>query len=110
VIDSGWEQIGLEFERGRIPGLLSWAKNDHLGFEVYYLWQGKVHTYFPDYLLRFEGDRYLVLEVKGQKTEQDAAKWAATEEWVRAINAHGGFGSWRFAALEDMGELFNVLK
>lgn len=109
VIDSGWEQLGLEFERGRIQGLQSWAKNDHLGFEVYYLWQGKIHTYFPDYLLRFEGDRYVILEVKGQKTSQDEQKWDAMREWVRAVNAHGGFGIWKFVALEDPAELFNAL-
>jgi type III restriction enzyme len=73
-MDSGWESVGFEFERNRIPHLLSWAKNDHLGFEIYYLWQGKVHTYFPDFLLRFEGERYMIIEVKGQKKEQDMAE------------------------------------
>ncbi len=110
VMDSGWESVGFEFERDRIPHLLSWAKNDHLGFEIYYLWQGKVHTYFPDFLLRFEGERYVILEVKGQKKEQDKAKWAAAEEWVRAVNAQGGFGQWEFKALEDPKDLFEILR
>ncbi len=109
VMDSGWESVGFEFERNRIPGLISWAKNDHLGFEIYYLWQGKVHAYFPDFLLRFENDRHIVMEVKGQKKEQDKAKWAAAEEWVRAVNAHGGFGKWEFKALEDPKDIFNLV-
>lgn len=109
VMDSGWESVGFEFERDRIPSLLSWAKNDHLGFEIYYLWQGKVHAYFPDFLLRFEDNRYVIMEVKGQKKEQDKAKWAAAEEWVRAVNAHGGFGKWEFKALEDPKDIFNLV-
>jgi type III restriction enzyme len=109
VMDSGWESVGFEFERDRIPGLLSWAKNDHLGFEIYYLWQGKVHAYFPDFLLCFEDNRYVIMEVKGQKKEQDKAKWAAAEEWVRAVNAHGGFGKWEFKALEDPKDIFNLV-
>lgn len=109
VMDSGWESVGFEFERNRIPGLISWAKNDHLGFEIYYLWQGKVHAYFPDFLLRFENDRYIIMEVKGQKKEQDKAKWSAAEEWVRAVNAHGGFGKWEFKALEDPKDIFKLV-
>ena len=66
VVDSGWEKAGLEFERDRISGLVSWAKNDHLGFEIFYLWQGQTKTYFPDYIIRFEGNRHLILEIKGQ--------------------------------------------
>lgn len=110
VIDSSWEGIGLEFERDRIPGLEAWAKNDHIGFEIKYLWQGQLHTYYPDHLIKFKGNRYILLEVKGQKTEQDKAKWAAAEEWVRAVNAEGNFGTWEFKALEDPKDLFEVVK
>ncbi|PIP74853.1 MAG: type III restriction endonuclease subunit R, partial [Candidatus Levybacteria bacterium CG22_combo_CG10-13_8_21_14_all_35_11] len=89
VIDSGWEKVGLEFERDRIPGLMSWVKNDHLGFEIFYLWQGQTKTYYPDYIIKFEGDRYLILEIKGQTTDQDKAKWQAAKEWVAAVNVDG---------------------
>jgi len=110
VIDSGWEKIGLEFERNRIPKLIAWAKNDHLGFEIFYIWQGQTHTYYPDFILKFDGNRYLILEVKGKVTDQDKAKWSATEEWVRAVNANGNFGAWSFKVLDDPKDLFNVVK
>ncbi|MBI3289862.1 DEAD/DEAH box helicase family protein [Candidatus Microgenomates bacterium] len=110
VIDSGWEKIGLEFERSRIPRLVSWAKNDHLGFEIFYLWQGQTHTYYPDFILRFEGERHLILEVKGKLTDQDKAKWAAAEEWVKAVNANGNFGTWEFKVLKDPKDLFETVK
>lgn len=109
VIDSGWESVGLEFERDRIPGLVSWVKNDHLGFEIFYMWQGQAHTYYPDFILKFEGDRHVILEVKGQTTDQDKAKWAAAKEWVRAVNTDASFGQWRFVVLADPKELHNIL-
>jgi type III restriction enzyme len=110
VTDSRWEGIGFEFERNRIPDLVSWAKNDHLGFEIFYLWNGQVHTYYPDFIIRFKNDRHLILEVKGQKKEQDNAKWQATEEWVKAVNALGVFGNWEFKVLNDPKNLFEVVK
>lgn len=110
VIDSGWEKIGIEFERDRIPELISWAKNDHLGFEIYYFWQGQTHTYYPDFLIKFEGNRHIILEVKGQELEQDRAKWAAAEEWVKAVNLNGNFGTWEFKVLDDPKNLFETVK
>ena len=110
VTDSSWEGIGFEFERNRIPGLVSWAKNDHLGFEIFYLWNGQVHTYYPDFIIRFKDNRHLILEVKGQKKEQDKAKWQATEEWVKAVNALDVFGTWKFKVLDNPKNLFEVVK
>ncbi|MDP2705497.1 MAG: DEAD/DEAH box helicase family protein [bacterium] len=111
VADSKWEgSMAFEFERDRIPGLVSWAKNDHLGFEIYYLWKGSLHTYFPDFIIKFTDNHYLILEVKGQKTDQDDAKWAAAQEWVRAVNLNGNFGNWEFKTLEKPGDIFEVVK
>jgi len=110
VIDSGWEKVGLEFERDRIQGIKSWAKNDHLGFEIYYLWQGQTKTYYPDFIIRFENDRYILLEVKGQVKEQDKAKWQAAEEWIRAVNSDGRFGAWEFKILDDLKNIFEVIR
>lgn len=110
VIDSGWEKIGLEFERERIPNLLAWVKNDHLGFEIFYLWQGQTHAYYPDFILKFEGRRHMILEVKGQMTEQDKAKWQAAREWVAAVSASGQFGTWEFKVLDDPKNLFEIVR
>jgi type III restriction enzyme len=111
VVDSGWEgTVAFELERNRIPGLISWVKNDHLGFEIFYLWQGQTHTYRPDYIIKFENDRYLILEVKGQEKERDQAKWQAAKEWVEAVNANGNFGKWEFKVLNDPKNIFDVVK
>lgn len=110
VLDSRWESVGFEFERKRIPGIVSWAKNDHLGFEIYYLWQGQVHVYYPDFIIKFDDGRHIILEVKGQKMEKDEAKWTAAKEWVKAVNLSGEFGTWEFKVLKSPKELFEVVK
>jgi type III restriction enzyme len=43
----------------------AWAKNDHLGFEVLYVFKGVVKKYRLDFLVRLNAGTMLVLEVKG---------------------------------------------
>lgn len=82
------------FELDRNPNLKVWVKNDHLGFEILYVFRGVVRKYRPDYLVCLENGRRLVLEVKGQDSQQDQTKREFLDEWVRAVNQHGGFGTW----------------
>ena len=71
-----------------------YAKNDHLGFEVFYLWGGSRRRYVPDFLVRLTNGKTLVLEIKGQDSPQNRAKREALKEWVAAVNAVGVFGGW----------------
>jgi len=111
VADSSWEgSLAFELERNRIPGLKAWLKNDHVGFEIYYMWEGQTKTYFPDFVVKLDGERYLIIEVKGKKVDQDEAKWKAAREWVDAVNALGSFGTWEFKVLKDTSDIFEVVK
>lgn len=111
VVDSEWEgRLGTALEQGRIKNLVSWVKNDHIGFEINYVYQGEYHTYYPDFIVRLNGERYLLVEVKGQKTDKDKAKWAAAEEWVKAVNNTGKFGAWEFKVLEKPDDIFEVIE
>ena len=100
VYDSVWEKAVADIceKEDRIT---AWAKNDHLGFQVRYLYRGSSRNFVPDYLIRFDNGKTLVLEVKGQDSEQNRAKRAAMETWVRAVNEQGGFGLWGFAVVFD---------
>ena len=69
-------------------------KNDHLGFEILYVYRGVVRKYRPDFIIRLKSGNYLVLEIKGKDTEQDQTKRRFLDEWVKAVNQHGGFGTW----------------
>jgi len=93
VYDSTWE-AGETYTLDHAPQVAAWAKNDHLGFEVTYLFQGGVHKFRPDFLVRLANGTKLVLEVKGQDSQQDRAKRGYLAEWVLAVDEHGGFGRW----------------
>ncbi|MGL4594236.1 MAG: hypothetical protein ACRCUY_05860 [Thermoguttaceae bacterium] len=64
----------------------SFVKNDHLGFVIYYTYQGVVRRYFPDYLIRYKNGTMLVLETKGQETDRDRTKRAFLDDWCEAVN------------------------
>lgn len=51
----------------------------------------------------------LVLETKGQDTEQDQVKRRYLDEWTQAANAHGGFGHWHWAVARRPGEIRDIL-
>lgn len=93
LADGGWEQHAanlLEMD----ARVLAYAKNDHLGFEISYLWNGVRRRYLPDFLIRLDNGKTLILEIKGEDSEQNRAKRAALDAWVGAVNAKGGFGIW----------------
>jgi len=109
VYDSIWE-ASEAFELDRNPGVAAWVKNDHLGFEVLYIYKGVVRKYRPDLIIRLASGNTLVLETKGQDTEQDQTKRRFLDEWVKAVNAHGGFGSWRYDVVFHPKEVLGILR
>ncbi len=108
VYDSTWEASDA-YILDNSDAVAAWAKNDHLGFEIPYLYQGIVRKYRPDFLVRLTSGDYLILETKGQDTEQDRVKRQYLAEWVQAVNEHGGFGRWRWAVVTSPGEIRDVL-
>jgi type III restriction enzyme len=50
VYDSTWGATE-SYELGRARGVGACVKNDHLGFEIFYIWQGVVKKYGPDFLI-----------------------------------------------------------
>ena len=93
VFDSSWEAAeAYHLEHSDL--VRAYAKNDHLGFYVLYLYNGVVRKFFPDYLIRLQNGKTLILEVKGQDSEQNKVKRQHLDQWVQAVNQHGGFGEW----------------
>lgn len=104
VADSPWEaQAAYELDHN--SQVASWAKNDHLGFEVTYIFEGTFHKFRPDYLVRLLNGTMLVVEIKGQDSARDQTKRRYLAEWVEAVNGHGGFGSWTSDVCLEMSEL-----
>ena len=108
VYDSTWESADA-FQLDRHENVDAWVKNDHLGFEVLYVYKGVVHKYRPDFVIRLKRGNFLVLETKGQDSDQDKTKREFLDKWVKAVNEHGGFGSWRWAVAQKPGDVVDIL-
>ncbi len=108
VYDSTWEATEA-FELERNASVTAWVKNDHLGYEVMYVYKGVVRKYRPDFLIRLASGTTLVLEVKGQDDEQNRTKRRFLDEWITAVNTHGGFGRWAWDVSRDPADLPDLL-
>lgn len=111
VVDSTWEQAAAQ-ELDRSDLVEAWVKNDHLNFEIIYLLQGTFRRYIPDFIVKLRGNRFLILEVKGQETDRDRTKWGFLNEWVQAVNDDGRFGTWSWDVSFDASaaDLKKILK
>jgi type III restriction enzyme len=58
------------------------------------VFDGVVRKYVPDFLIRLDSGKTLVLETKGQETRRDIEKRKALEEWISAVNDLNEFGQW----------------
>ena len=56
--------------------------------------QGVIRNYYPDFLITLDNNKTLVLETKGQHSDEVEAKRKALEEWILAVNNTGKFGTW----------------
>jgi type III restriction enzyme len=108
IYDSTWEAADA-FQLDESHHVAAWVKNDHLGFELLYMDRGVVRKYRPDFLIRLATGDMLILETKGQDTEQDRVKRRYLDEWVEAVNQQGGFGRWRWAVAKQPGDIRDIL-
>jgi type III restriction enzyme len=108
VVDSTWEATEA-FALDHHANVEAWVKNDHLGFEIYYMFQGSVHKFRPDFIVRLVSGEMVVIEVKGRDSQQDQTKREFLDEWIKAVNQHGGFGKWRAGAVFNAKEISGVL-
>ncbi len=108
VFDSTWEASeAFEFDRNK--NVRAWVKNDHLGFEIIYVFKGVVRKYWPDFIIQLTNGNYLILETKGRDTQQDKTKRSFLDEWVKAVNQKGGFGKWRWAVSYNPADVTDII-
>lgn len=108
VGDSAWEQYAANVFESR-EDVIAYAKNDHLSFQIHYLWQGSRRRYIPDFIVRLANGKTLALEIKGTDSQQNKAKRDALDEWVRAINSAGGFGQWSWDVAFDPAQVHDIV-
>jgi type III restriction enzyme len=88
-----------------MPEVVAYVKSHNVNFEVPYDFAGETLRYRPDYIVRIDDGGAeplnLVVEVKGERDEQDAAKADTTRNfWAPAVNNAGRFGRWGFLELK----------
>ena len=105
VLDSDWEgELCRILEEN--PHVTAYVKNQNLGFRIPYLQGADPHEYIPDFIVRLDDGRNLILEVKGFKNEHVNDKKSTTENyWIPAVNKLGSFGTWAFAQFESVYDM-----
>ncbi len=110
--DNDWEKkASMDLERNN--RVISWVKNDRLGFAIPYLDRGIMGNYYPDFLVKLgdeSGSVMLVLEIKGQGSTKSDAKHDALEKWIEAVNIDGRFGTWAWDVAYDPGEISGIIR
>jgi len=109
VYDSRWEATEA-FELDRNELVDAWVKNDHLGFEILYVYRGVVKKYRPDFLIRLRNGTLPVLEVKREQSDEARGMQRFVEEWLDAMHAHGGFGRWAWDVSRETADLAGILE
>jgi type III restriction enzyme len=115
VADTGsWEQkMAQTLEE--MDEVVSYVKNQGLGFRIPYTLNGEERNYEPDFLVRLrdpQGEELtLVIEVTGERKKDKEAKVATARDlWVPAVNNHGGFGRWAFLEVQDPWDAHNLIR
>lgn len=109
VFDSSWESTE-SYKLEHNSHVKAWVKNDHLGFEIIYVFEGVVRKYYPDFLIKLSNGKTLVLEVKGQEKERDREKRRALAEWIEAVNNCGDFGEWCNDVSYNVGDIDGIIE
>jgi len=103
-----WEQSAA-FLLDSHPGVLKWVKNDRLGFYIPYRNKGLPARYVPDFIVVTDRGWYVIVEIKGQDTDDADIKTKAAQRWVNAVNRLGQHGVWHYLLVTDPGTLGNAL-
>ncbi len=111
VSDSDWE---AEFARcaENDDRVVSYIKNQGLGFTVPYRDGDLPREYVPDFIVRVDDGRgpddplNIIIEIKGFKNEQvKLKKETMTDKWVPGVNELGAYGRWAFDQFESVYEI-----
>jgi len=112
VADSGWERIAAK-EMENMDEIISYVKNDYLGFSIPYVKDGTEKNYFPDFIVRCQTPSgkmiNLTVEITGFNKDKKEKKWFVENRWLPAVNAvqeKYDFDEWHF--LEIAGDIRNT--
>jgi len=116
VMDSGWEGIAAKTLE-ELPQVISYVKNQFLGFTIPYVKDGKDKNYFADFIVRCKGKdgivKNLIIEITGFNRDKAEKKWFVENRWIPAVNAlkdKYDYPEWHFIEIaEDIRNIKNQL-
>jgi type III restriction enzyme len=97
-----WEQSAA-FLLDSHPGIRKWVKNEGLGFFIPYRNKGLPARYLPDFIVETDRGLNLIIEIKGQVTDNADVKAKAAHRWVEAVNRLGQHRTWHYLLVTDPG-------
>lgn len=90
VMDSDWEGIAAKTLE-ELPQVISYVKNQFLGFAIPYVKEGKDRNYFTDFIVQCKGKdgtiKNLMIEISGFSKDKAEKKWFVENRWIPAVNA-----------------------
>lgn len=109
-----WEQ-GVAKKLEDMPEVISYVKNQNLGFYIPYEYQGVSRQYLPDFIVKLKAPDdtiiNLIIEVTGKKDDKKTLKVkTARDFWIPAVNNSGKFGNWVFIEISDIFNTQNMLR
>lgn len=75
---SSWERVFAEILES--SSIVDWF--EHQPFCIKYLYGGRWHRYFPDFVVRLKDGRRLLVELKGEERAQDLEKYKAGQNYA----------------------------
>ena len=109
AVDSTWE-ASAAFRLERSTHVKNYVRNDGLWFTIPYHFAGASRDYVPDFIVDMTNGIHLIVEIKGQETMQDQAKYQAARRWVQAVNHSQKFGTWDFIVCRNPRTLAHQLE
>lgn len=109
-----WEQ-GVAKKLEQMSEVLSYVKNQNLGFTIPYELKGVAHHYITDFIAIIEmpdkSKLNLLIEVTGKKDDKKTMKVkTARDFWVPAVNNFGKYGKWAILEVQDIHETQNLIR
>lgn len=93
--------------------IAAYVKNSNLGFEVPYLMDGLLKSYFPDFILQvsIHQKKHVKLAVDLQNSNDDFLRKKLIMEkfWIPGVNNEGSFGRWAFLPISPNASIRNAL-
>ncbi|MCF8332437.1 MAG: DEAD/DEAH box helicase family protein [Bacteroidales bacterium] len=116
VMDSEWEGICAKTLE-ELDQVVSYVKNQFLGFTIPYIKDGEEHMYYTDFIARVKTNSgesvNLMIEITGMNKEKAAKKWYVENRWLPAVNAvreKYNYDRWEFIEVaNDIRDIRNQL-